>query len=150
MTNNTVALVGTVNFVGGYFYKLSTETMESVPHVLNEETNKSVVCFSQLKDTLTLKRTPDNKYDSNAIAVLFNGEQIGHLKREDAAKLAPLMDEKYDVVISSVLPDRGEDARHFTSTLTNQKSFPHMILDIQLVEREKLWDILSAVVEGKK
>lgn len=41
---------------------------------------------------VTLVREPNNPYDPNSIAVLNGGTQIGHLPRERAAILAPLLD----------------------------------------------------------
>jgi hypothetical protein len=46
------------------------------------------------RETGTVRRQPSNPYDSNAIAVYspHGGIQIGHIKRQVAAVLAPLMD----------------------------------------------------------
>ncbi|RLF67188.1 MAG: hypothetical protein DRN26_02835, partial [Thermoplasmata archaeon] len=41
---------------------------------------------------LKLVRQPDNKYDSNAIAVLSCNVHVGYLPREIAQELAPRMD----------------------------------------------------------
>lgn len=41
---------------------------------------------------LTLKRNPDNKYDSNAIEVRYEGSMLGHVPAVIAAALAPVMD----------------------------------------------------------
>lgn len=46
---------------------------------------------------LRLIREPDNRYDRNAVAVWCNGKKIGHLSRELAADIAPLMDKGIDV-----------------------------------------------------
>jgi SWI/SNF-related matrix-associated actin-dependent regulator of chromatin subfamily A3 len=45
-------------------------------------------------ETGTVRRQPRNPYDANAIAVYTpqGGVQVGHIKREVAAVLAPLMD----------------------------------------------------------
>jgi hypothetical protein len=37
-------------------------------------------------------REPGNEYDPNAIAVWVGDRQIGHINRDDAADLAPLID----------------------------------------------------------
>lgn len=48
---------------------------------------------SQRKEiTVDLVRNPNNQYDSNAIEVRSLGRMVGHLPREVAANLAPLMD----------------------------------------------------------
>jgi hypothetical protein len=39
-----------------------------------------------------LVREPRNEYDANAIGVWVDDEQIGHVNREDAVGLAPLID----------------------------------------------------------
>lgn len=45
------------------------------------------------KEKLKLVREPDNPYDSNAISVWNKaGMQIGHLKKEVAAEIAPVLD----------------------------------------------------------
>jgi SWI/SNF-related matrix-associated actin-dependent regulator of chromatin subfamily A3 len=42
---------------------------------------------------VALEREPHNKYDRNAIKVVnVNRLQVGHIKREQAAALAPIMD----------------------------------------------------------
>lgn len=49
-------------------------------------------------------REPNNFYDSNAIKVFnLQGEPIGHLKREQAEALAPLIDEE-DVTVEGMIP----------------------------------------------
>ena len=45
-------------------------------------------------EEVRLVREPHNKYDRNAIQVKnIGGTQVGHVKREYAAKLAPLLDQ---------------------------------------------------------
>lgn len=41
---------------------------------------------------LKLVREPNNQYDKNAVAVWCNGQKIGHLSRDLAADIAPLID----------------------------------------------------------
>ncbi len=43
-------------------------------------------------DPLKLVREPDNAFDENAVAVHWNGEQLGYLPREDNAMLAVMLD----------------------------------------------------------
>ncbi len=53
---------------------------------------------------LDLVREPHNKHDKWAIAVYRSGSSIGYIKKELAAKLAPLMDSgvEFDCVVSEV------------------------------------------------
>ncbi|QIQ87073.1 HIRAN domain-containing protein [Erythrobacter sp.] len=44
-------------------------------------------------DEVSLQRQPDNPHDPNAVAVLWNGKDIGFLSREDAAAFAPALDD---------------------------------------------------------
>ena len=44
------------------------------------------------KSVLQLVREPDNIYDPKAIAVEYQGQRIGYLKKGDALRLAPQMD----------------------------------------------------------
>lgn len=48
----------------------------------------------QSGDQLQARREPHNKYDTNAIALYFQGIQIGHIDKDVAAELAPLLDSK--------------------------------------------------------
>lgn len=53
---------------------------------------------------VSLQREPNNPYDKNAIKVNnVNGDQVGHLKRNLAAALAFLMDNKLVQVEGYVL-----------------------------------------------
>lgn len=53
---------------------------------------------------VSLQREPNNPYDKNAIKVNnVNGNQVGHLKRNLAAALASLMDNKLVQVEGYVL-----------------------------------------------
>eukprot|EP00927_Polykrikos_kofoidii_P040089 TRINITY_DN34327_c0_g2_i1.p1 TRINITY_DN34327_c0_g2~~TRINITY_DN34327_c0_g2_i1.p1 ORF type:complete len:1077 (+),score=209.48 TRINITY_DN34327_c0_g2_i1:61-3291(+) len=62
-----------------------------------------VVCD---RENVVLRRQPENPYDRNAIQVLnIRNEQIGHLPREFAAALAPMMD------AAQVNADDGEELR---------------------------------------
>ena len=47
-------------------------------------------------EMVSLQREPNNRYDKNALRVdnVF-GLQVGHIKREEAAVLASLIDSKY-------------------------------------------------------
>lgn len=64
-------------------------------------------------DRLRLRREPDNRYDSNAVAVgTDSGAQIGYLSSNLAAELAPLLDRggRVDVEISEVTGGGDERA----------------------------------------
>ena len=43
-------------------------------------------------DTLTLRREPDNPYDSNAVRVDWHGQQLGYLPRAENGAVAAEMD----------------------------------------------------------
>lgn len=46
-------------------------------------------------ELVSLVRQPQNQYDSNAVMVAnVYGEQVGHIKRDLAAAMAPVMDNK--------------------------------------------------------
>lgn len=44
---------------------------------------------------LQLVRNPENPYDSNAVEVRLNQQMLGHLPRDIAARVAPIMDQGY-------------------------------------------------------
>lgn len=52
-----------------------------------------------------LVRNPDNKFDSNAVEVRWGSEMLGHLSRDVAARVAPLLDNgaDYDASVYQVL-----------------------------------------------
>lgn len=57
---------------------------------------------------VVVKREPRNPYDSNAIRINnVMGDQIGHLSRQCAAKLAPLMDSKALLVEGALTGPKG-------------------------------------------
>lgn len=66
----------TTQIVGFRFYKGAKATMETLVH----------------GEPLTLMRQPSNPHDSNAIAIYYAGNQLGHIPRTDAARMAVLMD----------------------------------------------------------
>ena len=54
---------------------------------------QDIIGQCEIGDLLNLKREPCNPYDPNAVGVhRQSGEQLGHLHRKEAAKIAPLMD----------------------------------------------------------
>ena len=57
------------------------------------EGRQAVVALLQFRETVVLKREPDNPYDANAIRVeRLDGAQIGYIPKEMAITIAPLMD----------------------------------------------------------
>ncbi|NXG10598.1 HLTF factor, partial [Sakesphorus luctuosus] len=55
-------------------------------------------------EMVALQREPDNPYDKNAVKVNnVNGDQVGHIKKELAAALAGIMDNKL-AVVEGVVP----------------------------------------------
>ena len=59
--------------------------------------------FASVGEHVVLKRQPDNQYDSNAISVInVMGNQIGHIPRVNASKLAPFLDSR-EIVASGEL-----------------------------------------------
>lgn len=55
-----------------------------------------------------LVREPNNPYDRNAIRVEnLSGEKVGHIKKEQAAALTPIMDGSLDVKLDGTIPYAG-------------------------------------------
>lgn len=53
---------------------------------------KKLVPFLKKGDVLDMQREPDNTYDSNAIALCYNGQKIGYVAAEDNSMLSQLLD----------------------------------------------------------
>ncbi|ERF68176.1 hypothetical protein EPUS_05257 [Endocarpon pusillum Z07020] len=61
-----------------------------------------------LGEYVVVKREPRNPYDSNAIRISnVMGDQIGHLNRQTAARLAPLMDSKALLIEGALTGPKG-------------------------------------------
>lgn len=77
---SVIVPVAGVSFIPGYpdnLYSLSEELLQN----------------PDLQIVAELRRNPENPYDSNAIEVWANSSSmVGHLPRETAAKIAPLLD----------------------------------------------------------
>ncbi|XP_064021634.1 helicase-like transcription factor isoform X3 [Pogoniulus pusillus] len=70
-------------------------------------------------EMVALQREPNNPYDKNAVKVNnVNGEQVGHIKKELAAALAGIMDNKL-AVVEGVVPYGAKN----TFTMPVQMSF---------------------------
>ncbi|CAO2649002.1 Nn.00g099510.m01.CDS01 [Neocucurbitaria sp. VM-36] len=64
--------------------------------------------YATLGEMVMCRREPDNQYDRNAIRVLnVQGEQIGHLPRTLAAKLAKYMDNRTLLIESHITGPKG-------------------------------------------
>ncbi len=76
------------------------------------EARQSLVAGLRAGDALELERQPENTYDPNAIAVRYGALQLGFLKKQIAARVAPKMDagEAYRVSIASLT---GGGTKHF-------------------------------------
>lgn len=59
---------------------------------------QSLVGSSSSDTFVNLVRNPGNKYDKNAIEVHHQGAMLGHLPKEVAARVAPLIDQGYRYV----------------------------------------------------
>jgi len=70
------------------------------------------------KEATVLVREPRNAYDRNAIRVENqSGDQVGHINRHDAARLAPLMDQWPDFRIEAVVLRGANNTYKMTLTL---------------------------------
>lgn len=70
------------------------------------------------KEETVLIREPRNAYDRNAIRVENqSGDQVGHINRYDAARLAPLMDQWPDFRIEAVVLRGAKNVYKMTLTL---------------------------------
>ena len=52
-----------------------------------------------LNKQIQLIREPLNEHDNNAIKVCLDNEQIGYIKRQEAALLAPILDANVDLKV---------------------------------------------------
>lgn len=61
---------------------------------------------------VTFQRDPDNKYDSNAIKVLFDKEFVGHVPRDIAESLAKKLDSgmNHTVEITAINVTPGKES----------------------------------------
>ncbi len=81
-------------------------------------------------DELTWKREPTNVHDSNAIALYHQGIQIGHIGRDLAEQLAPLIDEnKVDMRVIVQAVTGGESQ---LDLLTNRMKTKHHGCNIEI------------------
>ena len=71
---------------------------------------------------VSLKREPRNRFDSNAVAIQANGHVIGHLSRELAADIAPIIDAGGDAFATAIALTGGETLGMNISIQVEQKS----------------------------
>ena len=83
-------------------------------------------------DFLEAVREPSNPYDSNAIKLLHNGKQIGHIKKELAAELAPMMDNKLAGVLVEVQEITGIAQLGLFSPPTQPKSHKNRGINLSI------------------
>lgn len=87
---------------------------------------------------LRLRRNPANPYDVNAIEVLDeDGVMLGHINKEVAVDLAPILDAKEGVVAEGHQPE-------YTATLYD---FANPKRPTVLVEISTGWEIATDVIE---
>ncbi|HEV3087266.1 MAG TPA: DEAD/DEAH box helicase [Candidatus Elarobacter sp.] len=74
------------------------------------EGRQDVVAALRPGDALELRRDPENPYDLNAIGVWFGTLQLGFIKREIAARIAPNVDggERYTAEVTAVTGGVGD------------------------------------------
>ena len=74
---------------------------------------------ARLGDSVAIRREPQNAYDRNAIRVEdMRGNQLGHIMREQAALLAPLIDrlKNTELVLEGSVPEQL-DNKHWKKTI---------------------------------
>lgn len=63
---------------------------------------KKVLPYMKAGEKLDLLREPENKYDSNAIALCYNGQKIGYVAAEDNSMLSQLLDAGHGNFVAEV------------------------------------------------
>lgn len=53
---------------------------------------QDILLAAEVGESVTLVREPDNQFDTNAVLVVFANHDIGYLSKEDAAVVAPALD----------------------------------------------------------
>jgi hypothetical protein len=59
---------------------------------------KKVINNLEVGDSLDLESEPDNKYDSNAIKIMFEGNMLGYVPRKFSGEIAALLEAGEDLV----------------------------------------------------
>ncbi|KAJ6669426.1 hypothetical protein lerEdw1_008235 [Lerista edwardsae] len=108
------------------FYPNLEDYVGSDVTILSDEDLDSAILFGTLRgnvvglryytgvvnnnEMVALQREPNNPYDRNAVKVNnVNGDQVGHIKKELAASLAYIMDNKL-AVVEGVVPNGANNA----------------------------------------
>jgi hypothetical protein len=63
------------------------------------------------EDELTLRREPDNRYDSRAVEINWRDYKLGYIPRRDNTVIAQLMDRKVPLRVTIIQLDEGLDPR---------------------------------------
>ena len=63
------------------------------------------------EDELTLRREPDNRYDSRAVEIYWRDYKLGYIPRRDNIVIAQLMDRKVPLRVTIIQLDEGLDPR---------------------------------------
>lgn len=90
-------------------------------------------------ECITLSREPQNPYDYNAVRVdNMHGEKVGHLKKQQAANIAPLMDNyNLGLKIEGTIPLPGDDYS-LPLKLEFYRVLPHNAETSDISERSKM------------
>lgn len=79
-------------------------------HLNKDGTNRQdIIALCRQGDKIRLKREKKNPYDPNAILVLTEHGAVGYVRRELAARLAPLMDDGVKIEAEISLVTGGTD-----------------------------------------
>lgn len=71
---------------------------------------------------LELEREPHNAYDEWAIKVLYKGEHIGYIERNEAAWIAPFMDEGREFICTCERLEERKKNIHPICTISEVES----------------------------
>ena len=85
-------------------------------------------------DTVELIREPENPYDENAIRIDYKHETVGYINKQDAAKLAPILDgdRKHKAIIHRLkggVPDYPNYGIEISIAWDNRADHPYVFLD---------------------
>jgi len=83
-------------------------------------TSRQEILRSMSKNSpIVLKREPFNRYDSNAVAVLYVDQQVGYIGKEYAKIMAPMMDKgtQFTAKISKL---DSYDGKHYLHILVSE------------------------------
>jgi hypothetical protein len=82
------------------------------------------------EDELTLRREPDNRYDSRAVEINWRDYKLGYIPRRDNAVIAQLMDRKVPLRVRIIQLDEGLDPRRrLCGTSGMRMNWPILVRD---------------------